>query len=553
MMALALLAFASCSDEDSVDLSNRKFVRIDQSAISMVIGEKIKVTATADTIAGDSYKLSWSVLDSSIANAENTDNNVGVITAVAAGKTILKVETTDGKLMYFADLTVTEGKRAIKLLTIGSGISNDATNYLYDMAKSAGTTMIIGNMFVEGASLEDHAKNLSENRAVYQYRRVAADGSSTILNNLLLKNIIKGDNWDFIAFEESLPLAGKPDGYQTYLPQLMEEANELASNPGLKFVLHQPWAYAKNSQEAGFANYDKDQTKMFNAIVDAISKAKESAKIELVVPTGTAIQNSRTTLLGEAVLNDGAYLNMNIRQYTAACTWFETLFGGNAAEISYKPDNFIYFHAQLAKEAAHHAVTTPKAVTSLTNFGINNFNPVYVDFGPVESGAPFNNYRFPTDPMLESLRNDKGIETSLQIVVDRGFTGVLERGLDNSLGLPRSASEDMFFSDGKDVPVSGFKVSNLTKGQKYSFVFYGHINDRNTETEFRIIGGNEGVAYLVNDDNWNRTAVVTGIEPASDGSIAINLGPGPRNTQWAKFFGVNAMMIVAEANEQPLP
>lgn len=283
MLALVLIALASCSDDNDVDLSNRKFVRINQSSFYLTVGEKLKVTSTVDEIAGDSYRLVWSVLDANVATAESLEDNSGMVTALAPGNTILKVETADKKLMYFADLTVT-----------------------------------------------------------------------------------------------------------------------------------------------------KD----------------------------------------------------------------------------------------------------PKRV--------------YIDFGPIESPAPFNNYRFPTDPALESMVDEKGRTTPLSIVVEKGFTGVLERGLDNTLGFPRTASEDMFFSDGIAIPVSSFKMSGLTKGEKYKFTFYGHINDSNTQTEFRVIGANEGVAYLVNDFNPDRVAIVRGIEAAEDGTVSIELQPGPDNTQWAKFFGVNAMMVEVE-------
>ena len=44
-----------------------------------------------------------------------------------------------------------------------------------------------------------------------------------------------------------------------------------------------------------------------------------------------------------------------------------------------------------------------------------------------------------------------------------------------------------------------------------------HINDRGTETEFHVIGKNDGVAYLVNDDNFDRTVEIKGIEPNDEG------------------------------------
>ena len=545
ILVLAVIALASCSDNNDVDLSNRKFVRIDQSSVYLTVGEKIKVTATVDEIAGDSYKLLWNVLDSNVATAENLDGNASAITAITAGKTVIKVETVDKKLMYFADLTVTEGEKAVKVLTIGSGMANDATsNYLHDIAKNAGISLVIGNMYIEGASLEDHVKNITDNQAVYQYNRIAVDGSLNTQSGQSLKSVIKSENWDYIAFEESLALAGRQEGYQTNLPQLVERVNSWATNPDVKYLLHQPWAYAKSAVEDGFANYGRDQLKMYNAIVEAVWAAKESVQAD-VVPSGTAIQNGRTSYIGEEMLQDASHLNANTAKFAAACTWFEALFGQN--EVSYSPDNLINYDAKLAKAAAHNAIVDSRTVTELVEYKESPAR-VYIDFGPIESPAPFNNYRFPGDPALENLKDDKGNTTPFCLQVEKGFTGTLERGLENTLGFPKSASEDMFFSDGIAIPVSSFRMSGLTNGEKYTFTFYGHINDNNTQTEYRVIGANEGSACLVNDFNPDRVAAVKGIEPAEDGTICIELQPGPDNTQWAKFFGINVMVVMPEGN-----
>lgn len=544
MMALAFIAFTSCSDDKDVDLANRQFVRIDQPSVYLTVGEKIKVTATVDEIAGDSYKLVWSVLDSHVATAENLDGNAAAITAVAAGSTIIKVEAEGGELMYFADLTVSEGEKSVKVLAIGSGMANDATSsYLHEIAKSAGVSLVIGNIYVEGASLEDHVKNITDNQAVYQYNRIAVDGSLAAQGAQSLKSVIKGENWDYIVLEESLAMAGMPEGYQTHLPRLMELVNGLATNPEVKYSLHQPWAYAKSALEEGFANYGKNQLKMYDAIVETVWAAKESAQIEGVIPVGTAIQNGRTSYIGESMLRDDFHLNADVAKFAAACVWFQTLFGQD--EVSYSPDNLINYDTKLAKQAAHAAITDSKRVTVLEEY-IDSPTRVYIDFGPIESPAPFNNYRFPQDVGLVNMLDDKGQTTTFSIAVDKMFTGTLERGLDNGLGFPRTASEDMFFCDGIFIPVSGFKVSGLTAGERYTFTFYGHINDSGTQTEFHVIGKNDGVSYLVNDYNMNRVAAIKGIEPNDDGTISIEMKPGPDNVQWAKFYGVNAMVIMAE-------
>lgn len=544
MVAWVCMAFTSCSDDNDVDLSGRRFVRIDQSSVYLTAGEKLKVTASVDEIAGDSYKLLWSVLDPQVATAESLDGRAAAITAVAAGETVIKVETADGKLMYFADLVVSEGKKAVRVLTIGSGTADDATSsYLQGLAGDAGISLITGNLYVEGASLEDHVKNMTENLAVYQYNRLVADGSADIRNNQSLRAVIKGENWDYIAFEESLALAGKPDGYRTRLPQLMELVKEVATNPDVKYLLHQPWAYAKAAVEEGFSGYDRDQLGMHRAIVEAVGAAGESAPVDGVVPVGTAIQNGRTSYLGEDMLRDDKHLNTGAARFAAACTWFGVLFG--PTEIAYNPDELIDYDAALAKAAARHALADPKAVTELTAYK-ESPTRVYIDFGPIESAAPFNNYRFPGDPAVENLKDDKGKTTPFGLKVEKGFTGVLERGLENSLGYPRTASEDMFFSDGIAIPVSSFRMSGLTPGEKYTFIFYGHINDSRTQTQYRVVGANEGSACLVNDYNSDRIATVKGIEPAADGTVNIELSPGPDNTQWAKFFGINVMVVMAE-------
>lgn len=560
IIMLAIFAFTSCTDDNDVYPSNDKFVRIDQTSLSIVVGEKFKVTATTDEANADSYKLTWSVLDTDIATATDADNNTGVITAVAAGTTVIKVETIDGRLVYFADLTVSEEERSVKVLTIGSGISNDATiSYLHDIAKNEGLPLVIGNLSSAGASLEDHMKNITENQGVYQYNRIAADGGLNTQNNQLLKTVIKSENWDYIAIEEALPLSGKLEGYQTYLPQILEYIKEQATNPDVKYILHQPWAYAQNALEEAFADYDNDQIQMFNAIVNATSRAKEFAQIDITIPSGTAIQNGRTSYVAESILRDNTYLNMNIGRFITACTWFEALFGKDLTTSSYKSDNLSNFDTHLAKEAAHSAIIAPKNITDLIDYkeqGPNEFVlecPIYIDFGPIESAAPFNNYRFPTDAMLGNLKDEQGNATAFQLGVEERFTGVLERGLENLLGFPKTASEDMFFSDGITIPVSSFKMSYLNRDQKYTFVFYGHINDRLTETEFHVIGKNEGVGYVVNDDNLNRVAIIQDIEPTDEGTITIKLQPGPNNTQWAKFFGVNAMIITPEGYELLLP
>src|SRR5690606_37406433 len=138
-------------------------------------------------------------------------------------------------------------------------------------------------------------------------------------------------------------------------------------NPEVKFILHQTWAYAQDSNHDGFPNYNRDQTKMYNAIVDAAWEAKDIAGMDMVIPAGTAIQNARTSYLGDRFTRDGYHLSLGAGRFTAAATWFEALFG-NVLANTFVPDKLSPYDTELVKNAAAAAVTTPQEVTVLTDF-----------------------------------------------------------------------------------------------------------------------------------------------------------------------------------------
>lgn len=555
---LVIVICMSCEKDFSVDLANRGFVRLTKQAVSLTVGEKFTIKANTDTLEPQSKTLTWEILNSQIASIEAKDDHTAVITAVGEGTTIIKVESTDGSVKYFSDLVVTKD-RVIKILAIGNSFSEDAIeNYLYDLAKAAGQKVLIANMYIGGSSLENHWTNASENRPAYHLRVISPDGSKTAFNDRAIGETIASENWDYISFQQVSQLSGIVDGYEEYLPKMLDYTKPLTSNPDLKFILHQTWAYAMDSDHFGFPNYDRDQMKMYNAIVDAVSQAKEKFDIDIVVPAGTGIQNGRTSYIGDRFTRDGYHLNLSIGRFTAAATWFETLFG-NILNNPFIPENLSAYDVELIKNAAAKAVAQPKEVTVLTEFQSpppNEFEltaPIFIDFGEVDAGMPFNFFRHPNDSKLSGLRDKEGVNTDFAIEVSEPFSGVLNRDLQNTLGFPQAVSRDMFFTDGIRITQSGFRVSNLNKNEKYTFVFYGAINDDRTETQYTVSGKNQGTGILDNDNNLGKLVVIRDIIPMDDASINIRLTFGPNNEQFAKFFGINAMMILPEGMDVPVP
>ena len=553
---LGLILF-SCEDKFSVDLSEKGFVRLNKQSVSINAGEKYVVKSTIDTLGNANRSFIWTIQNPEIASIEAKEDRTAVITGLSEGSTIIQVESSDKSLKYFSDLTV--GKdRVIKILAIGNSFSEDAIeNYLYDLAVAAGYKVMIGNMYIGGQSLEGHWKNALENNASYQLRLITSDGELNRFNDKSIMDVISLENWDYISFQEVSLLSGIIDGFREYLPRLVEYAKKYATNPEVKYMLHQTWAYAEDSNHFGFPTYDRDQITMYNAIVEAVWQAKEIAGIDMIIPAGTAIQNGRTSYIGDKFTRDGYHLNLSIGRFTAASTWFETIFG-DIMNNPFNPEILLNYDAQLAKTAAAYAISNPKQITDLVDFkepGPNEFIlelPLFIDFGPVESPEPFNNFRHPNDVKVGALTDIGGANSNFAIEIKENFTGTLSRGLQNVLGLPQSASEDMFFSDGIHIPQSSLTLSNLNRNQAYTLVFYGTINDDKTETEFNVRGENEKTGYLDNDNNLGKLVVIEDIQPAEDATITVEMKPGPNNNHFARFFGLNTMMILPAGTPVPI-
>src|SRR5690606_1960241 len=175
------------------------------------------------------------------------------------------------------------------------------------------------------------------------------------------------EEWDYISFQQASPNSGQYNTFVTPLPLLYDYVKQRATNSAVKFILHQTWAYAQNSYQPAFADYGSNQMTMYNAIINAYNQAKNLAHFDLLVPAGTAIQNGRTSSIGDNFCRDGFHLDLNIGRYTASCTWFEAIFGESVIGNSYKPAALTDYDAEIAQHAAHSAISTPNAVTPMLN------------------------------------------------------------------------------------------------------------------------------------------------------------------------------------------
>ena len=257
-------------------------------------------------------------------------------------------------------------QKTFRILAIGNSFSQDAVEqYLHELAEAEGISTIIGNMFIGGCSLERHVKNARDNAPAYAYRKIGTDGKKREKGKMSLETVLADEDWDYVSLQQASPFSGMYETYEASLPELIEYVKARLPKK-TKLMLHQTWAYASTSRHSGFKNYNCNQLTMYQAIADAVKKAAKANKIKIVIPSGTAIQNARTSFIGDHLNRDGYHLDVKIGRYTAACTWFERIFKHNVVGNPYTPEGLDEARKAVAQKAAHAAVKHPYKVTDLS-------------------------------------------------------------------------------------------------------------------------------------------------------------------------------------------
>ena len=94
------------------------------------------------------------------------------------------------------------------------------------------------------------------------------------------------------------------------------------------------WAYQGDSLQPVFAGtFASDQMAMYDALVNTVNeKILSRTDFSAVIPTGTAVQNARTSYFGDKLCKDTYHLN-NLGKVIAAYTAWSKLTGQTVTEV----------------------------------------------------------------------------------------------------------------------------------------------------------------------------------------------------------------------------
>jgi len=255
----------------------------------------------------------------------------------------------------------------LRILAIGNSFSQDAAEqYLWELFDAEEIPVIIGNLYIGGCSLERHWNNAEGDKADYQYRKIV-DGVRTSTPGYTLEKGLADEPWDYVSLQQASGQSGLYASYEPYLKDLVKYVKAHVGKQ-TKLMWHQTWAYSQDAGHRDFPKYDRNQDKMYSAIMNASRKAMKDGRFRILIPSGTAIQNGRTSYLGDTFNRDGYHLERTYGRYTAACAWFETLSGQSVVGNAWHPDTIGPEIAGLCQEAAHAACLAPYRVTELAAY-----------------------------------------------------------------------------------------------------------------------------------------------------------------------------------------
>jgi len=252
----------------------------------------------------------------------------------------------------------------IDLLMVGHSFCYYYVEELYNMAKAAGYSIRVCNLYYSGCPLEKHYNWWINGKSNYQLFEISDDtgGVKVSQNNVSLESALAKYEWDYISLQAGTSglldsgAQGLFDSNKLYWESLLDYF--IAQFPDARIAWHQSWANQAN--EYGREDSDltpENQTKWadlideYGILVTDYYNEPAGKTVVQRINTGRAWQFCREdgydylcarlgkTNNGMANAGDG-YHDGDIggAQYLNAAVWFEFIFGQSCVGNTYRPN-----------------------------------------------------------------------------------------------------------------------------------------------------------------------------------------------------------------------
>ncbi len=258
-------------------------------------------------------------------------------------------------------------KKSLKILSIGNSFSVDTMHHLPTVAKSLGfAEIVLGNLYIGGCSLNRHFKNAENDLPAYKYYR-SDGGAWSETPDVRISEAISEADWDVISIQHGTADGSRytnPASYEK-LPALVQYVKEHAPSH-TKIAFNMTWVGEPYHHHEEIRAHGGDQMLIYRKITELTSTlVKNTEGLDIISPTGTAIQNARTTALADSLSRDGYHLSYGTGRYIASLTFLSALTGTDISGVTWKPESTDDEGLRIAIAAAEHAVREPFRVTEL--------------------------------------------------------------------------------------------------------------------------------------------------------------------------------------------
>ena len=241
----------------------------------------------------------------------------------------------------------------MKILAIGNSFSQDATRYLYEIAKSDGYELVTVNLYIGGCELEQHYRNMIGDQKAYS---MEFNGQTTGFF-VSIKEALLSQDWDYVTLQQA---SHKSTDYNAYIPYICEIVKYVKKCvPKAKIAIHQTWAYETGSQRIremiGVEYYDE----MFEKLEEAYNKAADVIKADIIIPSGALFKNILESGV-DKIHRDTFHASFGLGRYALGLLWYATLTERNIKDVSFND-----FDEYISKEEVNIAKECVSKINSI--------------------------------------------------------------------------------------------------------------------------------------------------------------------------------------------
>jgi len=246
----------------------------------------------------------------------------------------------------------------LKIFGIGNSFTEDAMlQELMPICVSANFPVTLAYPYKGGTTFAEHVDRYNNKTRIYNYKKwewgkstMATTGSSSYtLNEALVE-----DTWDIVTFQQCAKSPYYTYSMQTDHLQALEDIAKKEVSTMTKKVYYMYWA-----DQQGGDLLPAGQQATWDTIKTSCQRIMENYDFDLLIPVGTAIQNARSSYLGDNLNRDKHHLSYTHGRYIAALTWYEVLSGQSCIGVTYHPAEISDWAALVCQTAAHNAVLNP--------------------------------------------------------------------------------------------------------------------------------------------------------------------------------------------------